>query len=310
MIEVEDLEKSYNGSRALDGISLRVDDGALFGIVGPNGAGKTTLIKILATLLKAQGGTATIDGMDVAANPKEIKRLVGYLPDSPGVYQEMKVREFLEFFADAFQLGSKKQEAVDQALERSGLQDRTESFVDELSFGQRQKLCLVKTLLHEPKVLLLDEPATGLDPIARLELREMLKSLNASGVTILISSHILSDLEDICSHVALIAQGKNAKDEQGRAVLQLREPEPEVRVYEIEVLRGGMSLADIAGKLEGVQVLGSSERLLKLKVAGGEGACVATLRALLAAGGEITRFDYRHEGLEEKYQQAFARRSS
>ncbi len=310
MIEVEDLEKSYNGSRALDGISLRVDDGALFGIVGPNGAGKTTLIKILATLLKAQGGTATIDGMDVAANPKEIKRLVGYLPDSPGVYQEMKVREFLEFFADAFQLGSKKQEAVDRALERSGLQDRTESFVDELSFGQRQKLCLVKTLLHEPKVLLLDEPATGLDPIARLELREMLKSLNASGVTILISSHILSDLEDICSHVALIAQGKNAKDEQGRAVLQLREPEPEVRVYEIELLRGGMSLADIAGKLEGVQVLGSSERLLKLKVAGGEGACVATLRALLAAGGEITRFDYRHEGLEEKYQQAFARRSS
>lgn len=310
MIQIENLKKSYNGSRGLDGLSLRVEEGALFGIVGPNGAGKTTLIKILATLLKQQGGVARVDGMDVDVYPDEVRRLVGYLPDSPGVYQEMKVREFLEFFADAFQLGPKRREAVEKALEQAGLKDRTESFVEELSFGLRQKLCLAKTLLHDPKVLLLDEPATGLDPIARLELREMLRRLNASGVTILISSHILSDLEDICSHVALIAEGKNAQDEAGRSVLELRAPQPTVRLYEIEVLQGGDSLAKVAGALEGIEVLGSAERLLRVKISGGEAACAVVLRTLVEAGGEITRFDYRQEGLEERYQQAFARRPS
>src|SRR3972149_6590797 len=213
MIEIEELRKSYNGQRALDGFSLRVEEGELFGLVGPNGAGKTTLIKILATLLPADGGRARVAGYDVAAAPRAVKPLIGYLPDVPGLYQDMRVSEFLEFFADAFRLPR----------------------------------LLPKPLLHEPRVLLLDEPATGLDPLARIELREHLKALNRDGVTIFISSHILSDLEDICSRVALIANGRNAADVKGRTVLTLQEAVPPRVICEIEVA----GEAEGAGRLAG-----------------------------------------------------------
>ncbi len=310
MIEIEQLRKSYNSHRGLDGLSLKVEEGALFGIIGPNGAGKTTLIKILATLLKPSGGEARIRGMNVRECPEEVKRIVGYLPDSPGVYQEMKVREFLEFFADAFHLHKDRDEAVGRALESSGLQDRSDGYVEELSFGLKQRLCLAKTLLHDPKVLLLDEPATGLDPIARLELRETLKSLNARGVTIFISSHILSDLEDICTHVALIADGKNAQDQEGRQVLELRAPTPAVRLYEVELLGGGEQFKNALSQADGVEILAISEKVLRLRVSGGDNAAAKLLKTLLSAGADVARFDYKTAGLEERYQQAFARRPS
>ena len=213
MIDVEQIRKGFGRKLALNGFTLHVGAGELFGLVGPNGAGKTTLMKILSTLLPIDSGTAQIGGLDVTTQGREVKRLIGYLPDQPGVYQDMSVREFLEFFADAFRLtGSRHRAAVDRALEWSGLNDRSRNPVEQLSFGMKQRLVLAKTLLHDPKVLLLDEPATGLDPMARLELRTQLKQLQAQGVTILISSHILSDLEDICTQIALIGEGRNATE--------------------------------------------------------------------------------------------------
>src|SRR6267378_2124483 len=215
MIEVESIRKIFRGGRGLDAFSLRLERNELVGLVGPNGAGKSTLIKILSTLLSADSGVARVAGREVRADPRGVRASVGYLPDMVGVYQDMRIREFLEFFADAFCLKEPaRSAAIERALARSGLANRTDDFVEHLSLGWKQRLLLAKTLLHDPKVLLLDEPATGLDPLARIALREQLKQLHAEGVAILISSHILSDLEDICTRIVFIADGKNVQETQ------------------------------------------------------------------------------------------------
>jgi len=255
MIDVENIYKSFDGKEALGGFTLHVEEGELFGLVGPNGAGKTTLMRLLATLLSIDRGTAQIGGLDVTTRSRDVKRLVGYLPDQPGVYQDMSVREFLEFFASAFKLtGSRQRAAVRRALEVSGLDERSRSPVEQLSFGMKQRLILAKTLLHDPKVLLLDEPATGLDPMARLELRKQLKVLQSQGVTILISSHILSDLEDICTQVALISEGRNATDAEGHAIIQMQVPQLLVRIYEIELLGDNTAALKIVSTTSGTRL--------------------------------------------------------
>jgi ABC-2 type transport system ATP-binding protein len=306
MIDVEQISKSFNGTRALDGFTLHVGAGELFGLVGPNGAGKTTLIKVLSTLLPIDSGTAQIGGLNVAKQAREVKRLIGYLPDQPGVYQDMSVREFLEFFADAFQLtGARQRAAVGRALERSGLAERSRDSVEQLSFGMKQRLVLAKTLLHDPKVLLLDEPATGLDPIARIELREQLKQLQAEGITILISSHILSDLEDICTQIALIGAGHNAVDAEGHSVIQLHAPQAPVRIYEIELLGDSAPAMNIVKSVAGTRLLESDAVRLVVEITGADEQVAALLRALVLAGMNVLRFDRRALGLEERYQLVF-----
>jgi ABC-2 type transport system ATP-binding protein len=306
MIDVELLRKSFNGTRALDGFTLHVGAGELFGLVGPNGAGKTTLMKVLSTLLPMDSGTAQIDGLNVNLQLRAVKRLIGYLPDQPGVYQDMSVREFLEFFADAFQLrGARNRAAVDRALRRSGLADRSETSVEQLSFGMKQRLVLAKTLLHDPKVLLLDEPATGLDPLARIELREQLKQLQGEGITILISSHILSDLEDICTQIALIGGGRNATDAEGHSVLQLRTPQDPVRIYEIELMGDSAPAVAVVNSLAGARTLESSAGRLVVEITGADEQAAALLRALVVAGVNVLRFDHRALGLEERYRMVF-----
>nr|HEV7952719.1 ABC transporter ATP-binding protein [Candidatus Acidoferrales bacterium] len=306
MIEVEQIRKKYKDTEALAGFSLRVADGELFGLIGPNGAGKSTLMKILATLIHSSDGRASIAGIDVARDPKSVKRVVGYMPDQPGLYQEMRVREFLEFFAAAFAVPKDKQRAaVEKALERSNLAERSQSFVEELSFGMKQRLVLAKTLLHEPKLLILDEPATGLDPIARIDLREQLKKLNAEGVTIFISSHILSDLEDICDRVALITAGKNAADAEGQSVLVLQSPASQLRIYEIDFLGDSAFAAARAGEAPGVRVLENSQSRLLAEIEGTNIEAAKLLQFLVMAGVVVTRFDHPAPSLERRYRQAF-----
>ncbi len=308
MIEAENLVRSYNGTRGLAGFQLRVEPSELSGLVGPNGAGKTTLIKILSTLLRPGGGRAAIGGHDVVRAPRAVRAMVGYQPDVPGLYHDMRVREFLEFFADAFHLrGPARQAAVDKALRRSGLDARSDAFVEELSLGMKQRLVLAKTLLHDPKVLLLDEPATGLDPLARIELREHLKALNREGVTILVSSHILSDLEDICTRVALIAEGRNAADAEGHTVLTLRGGEaPGVAVRcEIEVLGDAAAATTAAAAFAGATVQETSGLRLFVLVAGGTEQAAALLQHLVTSGVRVVRFDPQGPALEERYRQAF-----
>jgi ABC-2 type transport system ATP-binding protein len=309
VIEVQQIRKKFDGKQALDGFTLQVGAGELFGLVGPNGAGKTTLMKVLSTLLRIDGGTAHVGGLDVTTQGREVRRLIGYLPDQPGVYQDMTVREFLEFFADAFQLtGPRYRAAVDNALERSGLGERSRSPVEQLSFGMKQRLVLAKTLLHDPKVLLLDEPATGLDPMARLELRAQLKELQAQGVTILISSHILSDLEDICTQIALIGDGRNAVDAEGHSVIHLHAPQAPVRNCEIELLGESGAAVNIVNSVACARLLESTGSRLVVEVSGTDIQVAALLRALVAGGVNVLRFDYRAPGLEEQYRLAFQKR--
>jgi ABC-2 type transport system ATP-binding protein len=309
MINVENISKSFAGRPALDGFTLQVGAGELFGLVGPNGAGKTTLMKSLSTLLPFDSGTAEIAGLSVATQAREVKSLIGYLPDQPGVYQDMSVREFLEFFADAFQLkGVRNRAAVARALERSGLTDRSRDSVEQLSFGMKQRLVLAKTLLHEPKVLLLDEPATGLDPIARIELRAQLKQLQAEGITMLVSSHILSDLEDICSQIALIGAGRNATDGEGHSIIQLHAPQPSVRIYEIELLGDSAPATNIANSADGTRVIESSVGRLVVEITGTDEKVTALLRTLVMAGVDVLGFNRREFGLEERYRLAFQER--
>jgi ABC-2 type transport system ATP-binding protein len=307
MIEISEIQKRYGGSRGLDGFSLHVEKGELFGLVGPNGAGKTTLIKILSTLVRADSGVARVAGFDVGADPLAVKRVVGYMPDQPGLYQDMRVAEFLEFFADAFQIPSQKRRAVvEQGLADSGLEARAESFVEELSFGMKQRLFLAKTLLHSPQVLLLDEPATGLDPLARVDLRDQLKRLNQQGITILLSSHILADLQEICSRVALIADGRNQQDPAGNNIIELRDPDASrPRLYEVGVLQDGARAGQLAGALAGVKVLHAEPARIVVEISGDAARAAEFLRQLVTGGIQVVRFDRPPATLEQRYREAF-----
>ena len=209
MIQVRDLGKSYGAHPALRGVTLQIEAGDMFGLIGPNGAGKTTLIRILATLLQPSAGVASVNGHDVTRNAQAVRREIGYMPDFFGVYEELKVREYLEFFAATYGIrGPKRKATVDGVLELTDLTAKKDSLIASLSRGMQQRLGLARVLVHDPKVLFLDEPASGLDPRARIEIRALLKELRNMGKTILISSHILADLADLCNKIGLIERGK------------------------------------------------------------------------------------------------------
>lgn len=209
MLRIENLTKQYTKLTAVDGLSLQLEAGDIMGFIGPNGAGKTTTIRMLSTLLKPTSGTAYVDGIDVCADPEQVRPLIGYMPDSFGLYDDVKVWEYLDFFASAYRIpASKRHGTIDDVLELTDLTVKKDSFVSDLSRGMQQRLLLAKTLIHDPKLLLLDEPASGLDPRARIEIKELLKELREMGKTILISSHILPELADFCNKIAIIEQGK------------------------------------------------------------------------------------------------------
>src|SRR5438552_10207388 len=209
MIETRDLTKMYGDLYALNRLTLKLERGDVYGFIGPNGAGKTTTMRILATLLNPTCGEATVCGYSIYNGAKDIRRLMGYMPDFFGVYDDMKVIEYLEFFAAAYRIkGAERRKKCDQVLELVDLGYKREALVTSLSRGMTQRLGLARVLLHEPQVLLLDEPASGLDPRARIEMRGLLKELRNMGKTILVSSHILPELADICNKIGIIERGK------------------------------------------------------------------------------------------------------
>ena len=209
MIETRDLTKTYGNLHAIKSLDIQLEAGDVFGFIGPNGAGKTTTMRILATLLNPTHGEAYVCGYSIYTKPKEIRRLIGYMPDFFGVYDDMKVIEYLEFFAAAYRIkGAARRKVCDDVLELVGLGYKREAFVTSLSRGMTQRLGLARVLLHEPKVLLLDEPASGLDPRARIEIRTLLKELRNMGKTIMVSSHILPELADICNKIGIIEKGQ------------------------------------------------------------------------------------------------------
>ena len=209
MIETIDLTKKYGDFFALESLDLKLEKGDLFGFIGPNGAGKTTTIRILSTLLAPTWGEAYVCGHSIYTHPREIRRAIGYMPDIFGVYDDMRVIEYLEFFAAAYRISGPQRRAVaERSLELVDLVSKRDELVTSLSRGMTQRLGLARVLLHDPEVLLLDEPASGLDPRARIEMRGLLKRLQGMGKTILVSSHILPELADICNRVGIIEYGR------------------------------------------------------------------------------------------------------
>ena len=209
MIELINFTKHYGDLVAVECLNLKIGEGEMFGFIGPNGAGKSTSIRFLTTLLKATGGEGIVNGHRVTRAPLEVRRSVGYMPDTFGVYDGMRVWEFLDFFAVAYQIPRKKRkQVIGDVLDLLDLTVKRTAFVNGLSRGMKQRLCLAKTLVHDPPVLILDEPASGLDPRARLEVKALLKELRQMGKTILISSHILTELADCCTSIGIIERGK------------------------------------------------------------------------------------------------------
>lgn len=208
MIKTENLTKKYGELYAIKGIELDLKQGDLFGFIGPNGAGKTTTMRIIATLSEPSWGEAYVCNHSIYSEPKEIRRLVGYMPDFFGVYDDMKVIEYLEFFAAAYRIkGPARRKKCDEMLEIVDLDFKRDAFANTLSRGQTQRLGLARVLLHDPQVLLLDEPLSGLDPRARIEMRNLLRRLGQTGKTIIVSSHILPELADICNKIGIIDRG-------------------------------------------------------------------------------------------------------
>ncbi len=209
MIEMINLTKRYGPFTALENLTLTIDKGTVFGFVGPNGAGKSTTFSILATLLAPSEGSAYVNGYDVTKNPKQVRRHIGYVPDFFGVYDQFKVNEYLDFYGASYGISSAERKAIiPQLLELVNLTEKTDSYVDLLSRGMKQRLCLARALIHDPEVLILDEPASGLDPRARVEMRGILRELKNMDKTIIISSHILPELSEICDELGVIENGR------------------------------------------------------------------------------------------------------
>ncbi len=209
IIETRGLTKQYGKRTAIQSMNLTVETGAVFGFVGPNGAGKTTTMRILATLLRPTAGEAWVAGYSVTKQRRDVRRVIGYMPDFFGVYGDMKVWEYLDFFAACYEIPAEtRRQLVGDLLELVDLSHRRDDYVDALSRGMKQRLCLARSLAHDPQLLILDEPASGLDPRARVEIRELLRELQAMGKTIFVSSHILYEVEEICTHIGIIEAGQ------------------------------------------------------------------------------------------------------
>lgn len=299
MIEVRNVIKTYAAHPALQDLSLDVSAGDMYGLIGPNGAGKTTLIRILATLLAPTRGTARVDGHDVVAHAAKIRRIIGYMPDFFGVYEELKVREYLEFFASAYGIrGAKRQATVDGVLELTDLTSKKGSMIAGLSRGMQQRLGLARVLIHDPKILFLDEPASGLDPRARIEIRALLKELRKMGKTILISSHILADLSDLCNKIALIEKGKVVYAGGLREAMARVQSDD---IWLVEVAEDSERAKGVLERQPFVQSVEAVDGLLRVKLREGHREVHSIPQALVQEGLRLRLFKAEEVTLEDAF---------
>ena len=299
MIELEGFGKDYGGFKAVESLDLQIGAGEIFGFIGPNGAGKSTTIRFLATLLKASRGRGTVNGFDVQNQPMEVRRSVGYMPDAFGVYDGMRVWEFLDFFAVAYQIPqTNRRRIIGEVLELVDLTHKRDDFVNGLSRGMKQRLCLAKTLVHDPPVLILDEPASGLDPRARVLVKELLKELQRMGKTILISSHILTELADICSSIGIIERGRLLMHGPiERVYRRIRSH----RVLDIRVTRDADLAERIIRQKSGLRGIERDSLRLTVEIDIDEAGLAELLRALVAADLGIHCFADLEPSLEDVF---------
>lgn len=305
IVKAVGLVKRYDRTLAVAGVDLEVGAGEIFGLVGPNGAGKTTSLRILGTLIRPDGGDAEVAGFSLSRQPNEVRRVLGFMPDSFGVYDEMKVWEYLDFFARCYGIpAARRRTMIGDLLELVDLAPKRDMYVQGLSRGMQQRLCLAHALVHDPKVLLLDEPASGLDPRARVELRELLRELRTLGKTILVSSHILPELEELCTSVAIIDRGRVL------AHGQVAEIERRLRVgavYRTRVLGDRATVEAARAWFEGrpdvvtTAVLPDGE--IEIGFHGDDDAAARLLFDAVTMGGRIASFARAASDLEELFLQ-------
>lgn len=298
MLEVKNLVKSYGDFRAVQGISFSLKPGDIFGFIGSNGAGKTTTIRMLATLLEPTSGTASLNGIDVVENPMEIRRMIGYMPDFFGLYDDVKVWEYLDFFASIYRV-KKREQVIDEVLELTDLTIKKHAFVQSLSRGMQQRLCLARCLVHDPKLLLLDEPASGLDPRARAELKELIAELGRMGKIVIISSHILPELSDFCNTVGIIERGNMLAFGDVASVVRSIRP---IRVFQIETLDQVKPLEKHLTNIPNVRSIdASSERSIKIEFDGTELEQHQLLKSMIDNGFPIISFTEDQADLEDVF---------
>ncbi|REJ70152.1 MAG: ABC transporter ATP-binding protein [Planctomycetota bacterium] len=299
MIEVINFGKKYGDFTAVENLNLKIEAGEMFGFIGPNGAGKSTTIRFLATLLKATHGEGVVNGHSVTKDPLAVRRSVGYMPDNFGVYDGMRVWEFLDFFAVAYQIGKAKRRAViSDVLELLDLTHKRDDFVSGLSRGMKQRLCLAKTLVHDPPVLILDEPASGLDPRARLEVKALLKELRRMGKTILISSHILTELADCCTSIGIIERGNLLMHGPIHEVYRKIRGNRIINVRFVEGADVGLSVIRSAPQTRDVQV---DNGHITVEFAGEDTEVAALLETLLSQGCRLHSFGEKDPTLEDVF---------
>lgn len=305
IIEIDDLTKKYGSRTAVENLFLEVQEGDIFGFVGPNGAGKTSTIRILCTLLTANGGDARVAGYSVFRQPREVRRAIGYMPDFFGVYDDMKVWEYLDFFGSCYGIhAGARTPLIDDLLELVDLSHRKNDYVDKLSRGMKQRLSLARTLVHDPQILILDEPASGLDPRARVEIRELMLELARLGKTIFFSTHILADVAEICTRIGIIEEGQIVATGGLDELQQLSMPYKQVRMTVLN------SPQTIAAALDGHPLVsqvrlanGSSEARTRLEMMfNGDDHDLSELVSGLVEGGiRIIQLAEENQDLEEVF---------
>lgn len=302
MLELRNLRRYFGATKAVDDVSFAVYQGQVFGYIGPNGAGKTTSMRVLATLDLPTGGDAFIDGFSVVEDPDRVRRRVGFMPDYFGTYANVNVEEYLDFFARAYGIrGSQRPRAVDRVMRFTGLDVLAQKPIDKLSKGMKQRLCLGRTLIHDPPVLVLDEPAAGLDPRARIELREMIRSLADEGKAVLISSHILTELAEMCDLVGILERGRlvaagTVDQIQGRAA------QPQNAV-EVRLLGSVQALEPWLAAYPCVSQVRLDGQAVRFLLAGNAEAEADLLKAMIGAGFRVTAFGAQRQSLEDVFMQ-------
>jgi ABC-2 type transport system ATP-binding protein len=314
IIETKDLTKRYGPLVAVDALSLSVEQGAIYGFVGPNGAGKTTTMRMMTTLLRPTSGEAWVAGSSITRDPRGVRRAIGYMPDFFGVYDDMKVWEYLDFFAACYEIPESTRKAlINDLLELVDLSHRREDMVDTLSRGMKQRLCLARTLAHDPHILILDEPASGLDPRARIEIRELLLELSRLGKTIFFSTHILADVAEICTQVGIVEAGKLVA--QGSMDEMQRRMAPHRRLHVTVLGKLDEARQALTGR-EGVLAVKAQEApassavepgapvVLDVDFSGDDAGVSRLLQDLVGRGVPVLRFTESVHDLEEVFMQA------
>jgi len=299
MLKIENLVKKYGNFTAVDNLNLELKKGDIYGFVGPNGAGKTTTMRVVSTLLEATSGTVLVDGINVAEHPVKVRGKIGYMPDFFGVYDNLKVDEYMDFYGSCYGLSkAERSKRTDELLELVDLRNKKNNYVDTLSRGMKQRLCLARSLIHNPELLILDEPASGMDPRARIEMKGILKTLKDMNKTILISSHILHELSELCTSIGIIERGKLVYSGELQDIMRRITGKT---ILEITVLDNVDKTVNLLREQPLVEDISGEDHKLEVSFSGNDQDVANLLKLLINQGVSVLTFTKEEGSLEEVF---------